>query len=229
MKSLAEQIADLDDPAPRDFDPESHDAFAQSDSDDGAPRNENAGREHYETMGKSKLRRPGQPILGQQYQASAVTRGSLNAVDDEEDEDPLAPASDKDDDDPFAPTRHSSEEEEDEGSDRSSVNFEINGQRGDGDEEDEEIDSDEAFDEDDMRRFRDFKFRGSRATRIEGNAVEDSEQDATSSMNGDEDMADLDDDEFEHDEEELGDDQSTSRLNFPQLAVPSAGNIQTNP
>ncbi|KAH0159222.1 hypothetical protein KCU67_g7215, partial [Aureobasidium melanogenum] len=55
-KTLAEQLAELDNPAPKDFDPEEEPP--QDDSDDDVSDNDNAAaaREHYVDVGKSKLR-----------------------------------------------------------------------------------------------------------------------------------------------------------------------------
>ncbi|KAI1932649.1 rRNA-processing protein bfr2 [Ophidiomyces ophidiicola] len=89
IKSLAEQIAELDDPAPKDFDPEDlsdhdqssdHDQLSDDDRESGL-----LGREHYETVGKSKLRVPAPVELGLEYAGSRVSRDVLNASDSEGD------------------------------------------------------------------------------------------------------------------------------------------------
>ena len=75
-----------------------------SDDDDEAPKSQ--GREHYEKVGKSKLRQPEQPKLSKKYGGVAVSRADLNS----DDEDPLAPVDDdEEDDDPFAAAASDSE------------------------------------------------------------------------------------------------------------------------
>jgi protein AATF/BFR2 len=49
-KSLADKVADFDDPAPRDYDPEDAGFYRSSDEDSDAG-NQSGGREHYETVG----------------------------------------------------------------------------------------------------------------------------------------------------------------------------------
>ncbi|KAA8644544.1 hypothetical protein EYZ11_006877 [Aspergillus tanneri] len=96
-KSLAEQIAELDDPTPKDFDPEDLDRGGpESDDEGGQDVDENAGREHYQAVGKGKLRKPGPINLGKQYAGSKVSRDELEVESD---------------DDPFK--AHSSDEEDD--------------------------------------------------------------------------------------------------------------------
>ncbi|KAK5171679.1 hypothetical protein LTR04_007112 [Oleoguttula sp. CCFEE 6159] len=85
-KTLAEQIADLEDPAPKDFDPEEH-GEPQSDSEESASDGEANGldgREHYVDVGKSTLRKRDTVLLGPQYEGSRISR---HAVQDDEDED----------------------------------------------------------------------------------------------------------------------------------------------
>ncbi|EEQ32179.1 rRNA-processing protein bfr2 [Microsporum canis] len=79
-KSLAEQIAELEDPTPKDFDPEDQSDGAQ-DSDGesvGDGNNLETGREHYEAVSESKLRKPAQVELGREYAGSRVSRKELN-------------------------------------------------------------------------------------------------------------------------------------------------------
>ncbi|EYE92104.1 AATF family protein [Aspergillus ruber CBS 135680] len=106
-KSLAEQFAELDDPTPKDFDPEDLDTAKDGQSDDdesGESEDDDAGREHYQAVGKSKLRKPEPINLGKQYAGSKVSR---EALEDVSDDDPFkARSSDEEDDD---------EEEEDVG------------------------------------------------------------------------------------------------------------------
>ncbi|KAH7056969.1 apoptosis antagonizing transcription factor-domain-containing protein [Macrophomina phaseolina] len=89
-KSLAEQFADLDNPAPKDFDPEEPNNYlgdsdsVESDSDDG---NAEDGREHYVEVGKSKLRKKDVVPLGPKYEGSRVGR---EALEEEDSDDPFS-------------------------------------------------------------------------------------------------------------------------------------------
>ncbi|EER23673.1 rRNA-processing protein bfr2 [Coccidioides posadasii str. Silveira] len=88
-KSLAEQIADLDDPTPKDFDPEDQNDHGQtSDDEDQISGDEEdleiSGREHYEVVGKSKLRKPLPIELGREYAGSRISRNALDAGDNED-------------------------------------------------------------------------------------------------------------------------------------------------
>ncbi|EGX53735.1 hypothetical protein AOL_s00004g394 [Orbilia oligospora ATCC 24927] len=93
--SLAEQIAQLSNPAPAEFDPESvQDPYA-SDNDDGSDvaseADSNAGREHYVEVGKSKLRKDEDLHLHPKYNGATISRDDLygdggSDNDDEEDE-----------------------------------------------------------------------------------------------------------------------------------------------
>ncbi|KAI9826596.1 MAG: rRNA-processing protein bfr2 [Thelocarpon impressellum] len=112
-KTLAEQITELGDPTPKDFDPEEH--GDPPSTDDGSESDAGVdtdldGREHYVDVGKSKLRNPEDVILGPRYSGSRVSRDAL--VDGESEED-----------DPFAQngSDFSSEEEADEDADEDLV------------------------------------------------------------------------------------------------------------
>lgn len=211
MKSLREQIAELEDLAPKgnpivltspktlptaqitdqtslplraDLDPESHDTFPNEDenSDDAHSRDagheEFDGREHYEDVAPSSLRRPLKPVLGKRYAGSLVKRNDLldreadreqNLNGDEHDvsagEDPLAPVDDGSDEDAFAEGEGSGSES---GHTASGVSYSVQGKRmkmvsgSVPEDEDEEIDSDEAFGEEDTGKFGAFKFLGSK-------------------------------------------------------------------
>ncbi|KAF7595090.1 rRNA-processing protein bfr2 [Aspergillus hancockii] len=96
-KSLAEQFAELDDPTPKDFDPEDLERGGQESDDEGADvADPNIGREHYQAVGKQE------PInLGKQYAGARVSRDAFEAESD---------------DDPFN-ARSGDEEEDSEGED----------------------------------------------------------------------------------------------------------------
>ncbi|OQD61936.1 hypothetical protein PENPOL_c014G05506 [Penicillium polonicum] len=87
-RSLADQLADFEDPTPKDFDPEDIDNGQQSSDDEGEDNEEvTTGREHYQTVGKAKLRKDDPLPLGKQYDGARVSRAALGAESDEDDED----------------------------------------------------------------------------------------------------------------------------------------------
>ncbi|ERF70473.1 hypothetical protein EPUS_04751 [Endocarpon pusillum Z07020] len=184
MASLREQIAELEDPAPKDFDPESFETYGNDEShgsnshaDGGAP-NELNGREHYEEVDASRLRRPVQPALGKRYASSRITRdvlisrnenggreGSGSGEADSGLDDPFAPMSEESEEDPFAKGTGTGSESEHALSDLSHSEGRKKMKVLSGslpEEGDEEIDSDDAFGEGDAGKFQGFKFLGSR-------------------------------------------------------------------
>ncbi|EED21018.1 vesicle-mediated transport protein Bfr2/Che-1, putative [Talaromyces stipitatus ATCC 10500] len=129
FRSLADQLADLEDPTPKDFDPEDPDnGLENSEDESGSEADEDAGREHYEKVGKSKLRKPETVTLGKEYAGSRVSRDALE--------------SDGDGENPFQRDLDEDEEDESEESDEKEVE-EISGS-----EEEEEYDDGEDEDED---------------------------------------------------------------------------------
>ncbi|KAJ2011097.1 rRNA-processing protein bfr2, partial [Coemansia sp. S680] len=106
-KSLLEQIADIADPRPKDFDIENagvdDNAFvrAGSESEDEISDDEELKRDHYIDMGKSTLRRnQGIGQMGPKYVGSRVSRKDLYDGLEDSDEDlaeEMAPASSDDD------------------------------------------------------------------------------------------------------------------------------------
>ncbi|KAJ9200358.1 hypothetical protein DTO164E3_3065 [Paecilomyces variotii] len=208
-RSLADQLKDLEDPTPKDFDPEDQDDGLRSD-DDRSVADDNAGREHYEDVGKSKLRKPQTVSLGKEYAGSKVSRTDLEA---ESDDDPFAKRSEDED-------VSDDEEEEDEES----------GDEGDEiDDDDDEIDSADAFGESDEERFKDFKFRASKQSRVadvdgEGDSEdeeEDSEDgmevDGSASDQGSEEVSEGDSDALSGDEDD--EDEEEEDDNIPAPAV----------
>jgi len=98
---------------PRDYDPEDERIEEDDESGSGSERegkDSTGGREHYEHVGKSKLRKPEGVSLGSKYGAAAVSRAALTG--EESDDDPFALQDDDEDEDPFADEG----EDEDEGS-----------------------------------------------------------------------------------------------------------------
>ncbi|KAM0125840.1 hypothetical protein ACHAO1_010417 [Botrytis cinerea] len=135
-KNLAKQIKELEDPVPKDFDPEDDKPAQESGSESGDESDDGlAGTEHYVQVGKSKLRKPEEVALGPQYAGSRVTREQLMNGDDEGESDSVYESVD--------------EEAKFEG-------MEFNGEF-----DDMEVDSDEALAESDEEKFKDFVFRGS--------------------------------------------------------------------
>ncbi|KAF2091711.1 TRAUB-domain-containing protein [Saccharata proteae CBS 121410] len=148
-KTLAEQLADLDEPAPKDFDPEEPDNYnSDSDESDAEAATGNEGREHYENVGKSKLRKRNVVPLGPQYEGSRVSR---DAVEDDDSDDPFAKgfASGSDDDEESdAEARPDGEDDDDseEGSGFSDEQDEMDG--ADSEEEDDGTSATDLSDED---------------------------------------------------------------------------------
>ncbi|KAI6780977.1 uncharacterized protein J7T54_003119 [Emericellopsis cladophorae] len=124
--------------AAKDYDPEA-DLDAGSISGSDASEDANAGTEHYETVGKSKLRQKENVSLGPAYRGSKVSRAALDQESDEnEDED-----DDEEGDEAYAdPDLIDLEADEAEASDS-------------------EIDSDNALGESDAEHFEGYTFRGS--------------------------------------------------------------------
>ncbi|GIC88067.1 AATF family protein [Aspergillus udagawae] len=84
-KSLAEQLAELEDPTPKDFDPEDLDRAGPDSDDEGAEAADpNAGREHYQAVGKARLRKQDPINLGKQYAGSKISRDALEAESDDD-------------------------------------------------------------------------------------------------------------------------------------------------
>ncbi|OJJ04479.1 hypothetical protein ASPVEDRAFT_152828 [Aspergillus versicolor CBS 583.65] len=113
-KSLAEQIADLEDLTPRDFDPEDIERGGNSSDEEEVEKDASAGREHYQAVGKAKLRNEEPVSLGKQYAGSRVSR---DALEEESDDDPFKKRSDdedSEDDDDVSDDEDISEESEEE-------------------------------------------------------------------------------------------------------------------
>ncbi|KAL3467382.1 apoptosis antagonizing transcription factor-domain-containing protein [Aspergillus heterothallicus] len=179
-KSLAEQLADLEDLTPRDFDPEDIERGGQSSDDEAPVKDVSAGREHYQAVGKGKLRKEDPITLGKQYAGSRVSRDALEAESD---------------DDPFA-ARSSDGESEDEDEDLS----EDVGSEDDAEDEDEDM-SDGS--EDEKPRKSNVASRNIRKGRIEDHS---DDLDTEGSEDND-DMEGFDEDEISDEEDEDEDDE----------------------
>ncbi|KAI2468683.1 TRAUB-domain-containing protein [Annulohypoxylon bovei var. microspora] len=157
IKGRARQFAELVEHPVKDFDPEAE--VPEEDDASGSEESvdENAGTEHYVSVGKSKLRRKHPVSLGPQYRGAPVSRAALD--DDDEDEDEGS-------DDDEAPSYYEDALQDIDG-DSGSEEFDDPDKadlEADQDDEDVEIDSDNAFNESDEEKFKGFAFRGSSQT-----------------------------------------------------------------
>ncbi|KAI0133480.1 BFR2 protein [Xylariales sp. AK1849] len=142
-KGRAKEFADWEEKLAQDYDPEAEAPADNDASDSGESVDEDAGTEHYVSVGKSKLQRKELVSLGPQYRGSRVSRAALTQSasessdyeDAREDLDSLEKF-----DDPEEADLERDEQE---------------------DEEDAEIESDNAFGESDEERFGTFTFRSS--------------------------------------------------------------------
>ncbi|KAI0593231.1 apoptosis-antagonizing transcription factor [Biscogniauxia sp. FL1348] len=145
-KGHARQFADWEERPAQDYDPEAE-VPDESDSSASTSEDEQAGTEHYVQVGKSKLRRRGQgaPSL---YPGTRITRAALEAQSEED----------------------MSEEEGDEEEEDSQEDFDdpetADLERDQKDQSDAEIDSDNAFDEKDEKKFKNYVFRGSSKPKV---------------------------------------------------------------
>ncbi|KAK7424764.1 rRNA-processing protein bfr2 [Neonectria punicea] len=141
-KSRAKQFQE-DEHISKDYDPEANLEASDPESGSESSDNENAGTEHYVSVGKSKLREKEGVSLGPQYRGARVSRKALDqeSDDDEGDEDDAEEGSS--DDDEF--------------DDPETADLEFDTAKA----SDSEISSDNALGESDDERFQDFTFRGS--------------------------------------------------------------------
>ncbi|MCJ1312531.1 rRNA-processing protein bfr2 [Agyrium rufum] len=156
--SLADKIADLDDPTPRDIDPEAFERGHGNGSalDSASESEDQQAREHYLNVGQSKLRKREDLDLGPQYKGCAVGRHDLG--------------DESDGDDPFA-TRPKGDDQSEVSGDGESIvdpdDIEDIDLDALSDGEDDEIDSDEAFEDGDEEKFKGFTFRGSGSNKLQ--------------------------------------------------------------
>ncbi|KAL3476299.1 apoptosis-antagonizing transcription factor [Aspergillus californicus] len=146
-KSLAEQIAELEDLTPRDFDPEDIERGGNTSDEDVDVKDADAGRGHYQAVGKGKLRNDDPISLGKEYAGSRVSRDALEA---ESDDDPFAARSGDEDSE-----EDSEEEDISEGSeDERPQKLNKAGKKGQEEVDESDMDgSDDEDDEDDMENF----------------------------------------------------------------------------
>ncbi|KAK2058214.1 TRAUB-domain-containing protein [Colletotrichum caudatum] len=88
MATNRRRASDWEEKAPKDLDPEAE-PVEESENESGSEEaaDENAGTEHYVTVGKSKLREKEGVSLGPQYRGARVSRDALNNSSDEDDSD----------------------------------------------------------------------------------------------------------------------------------------------
>ncbi|KAI8074904.1 apoptosis antagonizing transcription factor-domain-containing protein [Gongronella butleri] len=132
-KSLADQLADLDSTAPKDYDPEDlvepmNDAGLSD--DEAASNDEHDNRSHYVKVGKSSLRNK-QPLLmdDPRYAGERASRKELYSDDDEDDD--MAGYGDDDEVVPFGAVDDDEDEDEDEDDEDDSDNDDDDDSEGD--------------------------------------------------------------------------------------------------
>ncbi|POR37277.1 Protein BFR2 [Tolypocladium paradoxum] len=141
-KGRAKQFQDPDEQITHDYDPEANAPDGDHSSSD-VSEDENAGTEHYVSVGKSKLRDKEGVSLGPQYRGSRVSRSDLEEDSDEAEEEDGDEASESDNGDEY--------------DDPETANLAVDEAQAN----DSEIDSDNALAESDAERFDGFSFRGS--------------------------------------------------------------------
>ncbi|KAI0386317.1 TRAUB-domain-containing protein [Hypomontagnella monticulosa] len=151
-KGRARQFAEWTELPAEDFDPEAEVPQENEASDSEESIDENAGTEHYVTVGKSKLRRKDPVALGPQYRGAPVSRSALEDEDENEGSDDEAPSDYED-----AQQDLDSEAGSEEFDDPDTADLEADQD----DDDDAEINSDDAFNESDEEKFKGYVFRGS--------------------------------------------------------------------
>ncbi|KAH7264954.1 apoptosis-antagonizing transcription factor [Fusarium redolens] len=182
-KGRAKQFQDLDEPIAKDYDPEANVEVSEHGSGSEESEDENAGTEHYVSVGKSKLRKQEGLSLGPQYRGSRVSRDALEEESEDEDEDEDEESGDEEFDDP---------ETADLARDEAEAN-------------DSEIESDDALGESDEERFKEFTFRGSSKPKKPANKRATAADYMSSSDDGGAGVGEDEDDELESDEDEMDD------------------------
>ncbi|KAH6647404.1 apoptosis-antagonizing transcription factor [Truncatella angustata] len=197
-KGRAKQFADWEEKPVQDYDPETEPRIEDEESDDD-DIDEDAGTEHYVSVGKSKLQRKDPVSLGPQYRGARVSRDALDqSSDDDEDDD----EEEEDDQEGLGSDSEDYESAQEGFDDPDDADLERDQLEHDG--EDAEIDSEDALGESDEERFKDFTFRGSsQALPVRGKKVkrptasdfmdeeaDESEDDEGRSLQADEDEED---------------------------------------
>ncbi|KAM0351969.1 hypothetical protein ACHAPU_002487 [Fusarium lateritium] len=138
-KGRVKQFQDLDESIVNDYDPEANVDVSEHGSGSEDSEDENAGTEHYVSVGKGKLRKQEGLALGPEYRGSRVSRDALDEESASNNEDEDQESGDEEFDDP---------ETADLERDEAGAN-------------DSEIESDDALCESDEERMKKFTFRGS--------------------------------------------------------------------
>ncbi|KAI0138896.1 TRAUB-domain-containing protein [Hypoxylon sp. NC0597] len=166
-KGRARQFAEWTEAPVKDFDPEAEVPEEHDVSDSEESADENAGTEHYVSVGKSKLRRKDPIALGPQYRGAPMSRAALENDDDDDEGSGEEEQEDKPDDN-GEDSSHYEDARQDLDSDSGSEEFDdpdnADLEADQDDEDDAEIDSDNAFNESDEEKFKNFVFRGSSQT-----------------------------------------------------------------
>ncbi|PHH91286.1 hypothetical protein CDD83_1051 [Cordyceps sp. RAO-2017] len=146
----ASKFRDPDETVAKDYDPEGDAPPSDRGSDDGSSEEEDAGTEHYLSVGKSRLRQREGVSLGPDYRGSRISRSALQAAGDSEEEEEEEEGSGEtgSDDESEGSSEYDDPETADLAADEAQAN-------------DSDIDSDNAFAESDVERFDGFTFRGS--------------------------------------------------------------------
>nr|RBQ86328.1 hypothetical protein FVER53263_02314 [Fusarium verticillioides] len=182
-KGRAKQFQNLDEPIAKDYDPEANVEVSEDGSGSEESEDENAGTEHYVSVGKSKLRKQEGLSLGPQYRGSRVSRDALEEESESEDENEDEESGDEEFDDP---------ETADLARDEAEAN-------------DSEIESDGALGESDEERFKEFTFRGSSKPKKPVNKRATAADYMSSSDEGGAGVGEDEDDESESDEDDMED------------------------
>ncbi|EWG39517.1 hypothetical protein FVEG_02314 [Fusarium verticillioides 7600] len=182
-KGRAKQFQNLDEPIAKDYDPEANVEVSEDGSGSEESEDENAGTEHYVSVGKSKLRKQEGLSLGPQYRGSRVSRDALEEESESEDENEDEESGDEEFDDP---------ETADLARDEAEAN-------------DSEIESDDALGESDEERFKEFTFRGSSKPKKPVNKRATAADYMSSSDEGGAGVGEDEDDESESDEDDMED------------------------
>ncbi|KAH8666797.1 apoptosis-antagonizing transcription factor [Xylariales sp. PMI_506] len=191
-KGRKAQFTEWDEKPAKDYDPENEapsDRDAASGSEDESA-DDNAGTEHYVSVGKSKLRRKEPVSLGPQYRGARVSRDALDQSSSESDD--YEDAQEGFDDPDLADLERDQKEHD----------------------EDAEIESDGVFGESDEENFKDYTFRGSsQAMPVKGKRVtrptaadfmdEEAEEDSEASEG--EDALEEDEEDDDEDDEDIED------------------------
>ncbi|KAJ9133075.1 TRAUB-domain-containing protein [Pleurostoma richardsiae] len=190
-KSRVQALADLEKKLGRDYDPEDNAPGTESDSE-GSEEDVAAGREHYVSVGKSRLRQQQELPLGPEYRGKRTSRAAL----DESSE------GDSASEDDVEGSEESGSEEFDDPETADLAKDSIGAP-------DEEIDSDEAFGSSDEEAFKDFTFRGSSKPK-DGKVKRNKRPTAADFMSGSEDEDDMLDGLLDLEAEESENDESGS-------------------